>query len=82
MKAYRPDIDALRALSVALVVIFHVFPKYLSGGFIGVDVFFVISGYLITSNIQRSITDNKFSLLSFYQNRARRLYPCYMPLLP
>ena len=75
MKAYRPDIDALRALSVALVVIFHVFPKYLSGGFIGVDVFFVISGYLITSNIQRSITDNKFSLLSFYQNRARRLLP-------
>jgi peptidoglycan/LPS O-acetylase OafA/YrhL len=75
MKAYRPDIDALRALSVALVVIFHVFPKYLTGGFIGVDVFFVISGYLITSNIQRSITDNKFSLLRFYQNRARRLLP-------
>lgn len=75
MKAYRPDIDALRALSVSLVVIFHAFPKYLSGGFVGVDVFFVISGFLITKNIQGSLKDGSFSFLRFYQNRARRLLP-------
>ena len=75
MKAYRPDIDALRALSVTLVVIFHAFPLSLTGGFIGVDVFFVISGYLITQNIQGSIQNNSFSFLTFYQNRARRLLP-------
>lgn len=75
MKAYRPDIDALRALSVSLVVIFHAFPQYLTGGFIGVDIFFVISGYLITKNIQGSLQDNSFSFLTFYQNRARRLLP-------
>lgn len=75
MKAYRSDIDALRALSVSLVVIFHAFPQYLSGGFIGVDVFFVISGYLITKNIQSSLKDNSFSFLVFYQGRARRLLP-------
>jgi peptidoglycan/LPS O-acetylase OafA/YrhL len=75
MKAYRPDIDALRALSVSLVVIFHAFPLHLTGGFIGVDVFFVISGFLITKNIQGSIQDNTFSFLTFYQNRARRLLP-------
>lgn len=75
MKAYRPEIDALRALSVSLVVIFHAFPLFLTGGFIGVDVFFVISGYLITKNIQGSLQDNRFSFLTFYQNRARRLLP-------
>jgi peptidoglycan/LPS O-acetylase OafA/YrhL len=75
MKAYRPDIDALRALAVSLVVIFHAFPLLLTGGYIGVDVFFVISGYLITKNIQGSLQDNSFSFLTFYQNRARRLLP-------
>jgi peptidoglycan/LPS O-acetylase OafA/YrhL len=78
---YREDIDALRGLAVLLVVFYHAFPELLPGGFIGVDVFFVISGYLITSIIIFSINNNDFSLKEFYARRARRLFPALVTVL-
>ena len=72
---YRPDIDGLRAVAVLSVVIFHAFPEYLGGGFIGVDVFFVISGFLITSLILREQREERFSLRHFYARRIRRIFP-------
>ncbi len=72
---YRPDIDGLRAIAVLSVVIFHAFPEYLGGGFIGVDVFFVISGFLITSLILREQREERFSLKHFYARRIRRIFP-------
>ena len=72
---YRRDIDGLRALAVIPVMFFHAGFKAFSGGFVGVDVFFVISGYLITSIILHDQTRNKFSLLRFYERRARRILP-------
>lgn len=72
---YRPDIDGLRAIAILLVIIFHSgFPVF-SGGFIGVDVFFVISGFLITSIIEKEITENSFSFKNFYLRRIRRIIP-------
>ena len=67
---YRPDIDGLRAISVILVILFHA--KILKIGFIGVDIFFVISGFLITNIL---IDGKKFNILKFYERRARRLLP-------
>ena len=64
---YRADIDGLRALAVVLVVVFHAFPKTLSGGFVGVDVFFVISGYLITGIIREQKARGTFSLAHIYE---------------
>jgi len=78
---YRKDIDALRGLSVLLVVVYHAFPEILPGGFIGVDIFFVISGYLITSIIFLSIKNNDFSLREFYSRRIRRLFPALITVL-
>jgi peptidoglycan/LPS O-acetylase OafA/YrhL len=78
---YREDIDALRGLAVFLVVVYHAFPKLLPGGFIGVDVFFVISGYLITSIIFFSLNNNNFSLIDFYARRIRRLFPALATVL-
>ena len=72
---YRPDIDGLRAIAVLSVVVFHAFPEFLSGGFIGVDVFFVISGFLITSLILREQKEERFSLRIFYARRIRRIFP-------
>ena len=72
---YRPDIDGLRAVAVLLVILGHAFPQYVPGGFIGVDIFFVISGYLITSIILKEIADGEFSILRFYQRRIRRIFP-------
>ena len=72
---YRPDIDGLRALAVTLVVIFHFDLGPLSGGYIGVDVFFVISGFLITSLVQAEIVAGKFSFTRFWVRRARRILP-------
>ena len=73
--AYRPEIDGLRAFAVLSVVTFHAFPSWLRGGFIGVDVFFVISGYLITSNILRALDKNHFSFIKFFDRRIRRIFP-------
>ena len=72
---YRKEIDGLRALAVISVILFHAAPKTFSGGFIGVDVFFVISGYLITSIILHEHQRDKFSVLHFYERRARRILP-------
>lgn len=72
---YRPDIDGLRAIAVLSVLFYHAGINAFSGGFVGVDVFFVISGYLITSIIVREIRVNKFTLFGFYERRIRRIYP-------
>jgi peptidoglycan/LPS O-acetylase OafA/YrhL len=78
---YRPDIDGLRAVAVILVVLFHAFPDFCRGGFVGVDMFFVISGYLITGNILAGIGANKFSYLDFYARRFRRIVPALVIVL-
>jgi peptidoglycan/LPS O-acetylase OafA/YrhL len=72
---YRPEIDGLRAIAVLAVVMFHAFPSILKGGFIGVDVFFVISGYLISKNITAELASNTFSLSDFYHRRVKRIFP-------
>lgn len=72
---YRPDIDGLRAIAVLSVVIFHFQNTILPGGFVGVDVFFTISGYLMTGIILSSIQDNSFSIYKFYLSRAKRILP-------
>ena len=74
-KVYLPFIDGLRALAVLPVVFFHADFKLFEGGFVGVDVFFVISGFLITRLIIEDIENNKFSLSNFYFRRARRILP-------
>ncbi|WP_296702632.1 acyltransferase family protein [Thiocapsa sp. UBA6158] len=78
---YRSDIDGLRALAIAPVVLFHANIPGFSGGFIGVDVFFVISGYLITSIIEREIREGRFSLQGFYERRIRRILPALFAML-
>lgn len=72
---YRPEIDGLRALAVVPVILFHAGFSLFSGGFIGVDVFFVVSGYLITSIILKDLEAGKFSFTGFYERRARRILP-------
>jgi len=72
---YRADIDGLRAVAVLMVVFYHAFPDFISGGYIGVDVFFVISGYIITLKLLESIESKKFSIFDFYLKRIRRIYP-------
>jgi peptidoglycan/LPS O-acetylase OafA/YrhL len=72
---YRPDIDGLRAIAVLVVVGFHAFPEFFPGGFIGVDIFFVISGFLISSILLESLTLNTFSVWDFYGKRIRRIFP-------
>lgn len=75
MKKYRPEIDGLRALAVLPIILFHAGFNCFSGGFIGVDIFFVISGYLITSIILAELEAGKFSIVDFYERRARRILP-------
>jgi len=72
---FRPDINGLRALSIALVIAYHLAPGLAPGGFAGVDVFFVISGYLMTRIIQGGLADGRFSLRGFYLARLRRIWP-------
>ena len=74
---YRPAIDGLRALAIMSVFIFHLNHEWLPGGFVGVDVFFVISGFLITSVILNELGNNSFSLSSFYQRRIARILPAF-----
>ncbi|BBC73135.1 acyltransferase [Altererythrobacter sp. B11] len=72
---YRADIDGLRAIAVLAVVLFHLDPAKLTGGFAGVDIFFVISGFLIGGQIDAELAAERFSMASFYAKRIRRLYP-------
>ena len=78
---YRPDVDGLRAIAVMLVLNFHGFPQAMPGGFIGVDVFFVISGFLITGIIARELEQQRFSLVTFYIRRIRRIFPALVVVL-
>ena len=73
--AYRADIDGLRALAVLSVIVFHAFPAIMPGGFIGVDIFFVISGFLIGTIIFSSVEAGKFSYVEFYRRRILRIFP-------
>jgi peptidoglycan/LPS O-acetylase OafA/YrhL len=75
MMNYRREIDGLRALAVMPVILFHAGFETFSGGFVGVDVFFVISGYLITTIILSELAQGKFSIIKFYERRARRILP-------
>ncbi|HSD36544.1 MAG TPA: acyltransferase family protein [Rhodocyclaceae bacterium] len=78
---YRPDIDGLRALAVLSVMLFHFGATWLPGGFVGVDIFFVISGFLITAIIVREMDQGSFSFARFYQRRFRRIFPALWVVL-
>jgi peptidoglycan/LPS O-acetylase OafA/YrhL len=77
----RDDIDGLRALAVCLVLLVHSFPQYMPKGFIGVDIFFVISGFLITGILVRELHEGRFSLWSFYTRRVNRIFPALILVL-
>ncbi|SDP82995.1 Peptidoglycan/LPS O-acetylase OafA/YrhL, contains acyltransferase and SGNH-hydrolase domains [Ralstonia sp. 25mfcol4.1] len=78
---YRPDIDGLRAIAVLSVVAFHAFPHWMQGGFIGVDVFFVISGFLISTIIFQNLDKGTFSFFEFYARRVKRIFPALLIVL-
>ena len=78
---YRPDIDGLRALAIIPVVLFHAFPTITPGGFVGVDIFFVISGFLISGIILQGMQRGRFSFAAFYRNRVKRLFPALLVVL-
>ena len=80
-KQYRSDLDGLRAISILSVLGFHFFPSIFHGGFIGVDIFFVISGYLISTIIFKNLFINKFSFIEFYSRRIIRLFPALIIIL-
>lgn len=74
-REYRPDIDVLRAIAVLSVIFYHAHVPFFSGGYVGVSIFFVISGYLITGIIKRKLENGTFSFAEFYENRVRRIFP-------
>ena len=74
---YRPEIDGLRAIAIISVLLFHAKFAIFSGGYLGVDIFFVISGYLITTILLNDLSADKFSILNFYERRARRILPAF-----
>lgn len=79
---YRPDIDGLRAVAVVVALLFHAHIPPFRGGFIGVDIFFVLSGYLITSILYNDMMKGEFSLVDFYDRRIRRIFPALFVVLP
>jgi len=78
---YRPDIDGLRAVAVLGVIIYHAFPTALPGGFTGVDIFFVISGYLISGILYTGVKEENFSFVEFYARRVKRLFPALITVM-
>jgi hypothetical protein len=80
LTTYRADIDGLRAVAVLAVLAFHALPQVLPGGFVGVDIFFVISGYLISSILYSNLANQQFSLLDFYSRRIRRIFPALITI--
>ena len=78
---YRPDIDGLRAIAVLAVISFHAYPDRITGGFVGVDIFFVISGFLISGIVFRNLESKSFSYLDFYARRAKRIFPALLAVL-
>jgi peptidoglycan/LPS O-acetylase OafA/YrhL len=81
LKVVRTDIQALRTIAVSLVVLFHLWPNRMPGGFIGVDVFFVISGFLITKHILHEVEAGHFSVTGFWARRIKRLLPASFVVL-
>src|SRR3546814_5864379 len=81
MQRYRPDIDGLRALAILPVVLFHARIPGFSGGYVGVDVFFVISGFLIAGIIAGEIEEGRFTVARFYERRARRILPALFTVI-
>ena len=80
-RSYRPDIDGIRAIAILSVVLYHAGVPFLTGGFTGVDIFFVISGYLIGGHIFSEVRTGSFSYLRFYQRRAKRILPAFYAVL-
>ena len=78
---YRADIDGMRAVAVLSVLVYHGFPAWLPGGFVGVDVFFVISGFLISGIILTSLRNGTFTFADFYARRIRRIFPALFIVL-
>ena len=78
---YRADVDGLRAVAIMSVVGFHAFPYSVKGGFIGVDIFFVISGYLISTIIFENLARGTFSFAEFYGRRVKRIFPALFVVL-
>lgn len=78
---YRAEIDGLRAIAVISVIIYHLNANWLPGGFLGVDIFFVISGFLITGIIINEIQENRFSFKDFYTRRIKRIYPAFIAVM-
>jgi peptidoglycan/LPS O-acetylase OafA/YrhL len=81
MISYRSEVDGIRAIAIISVVLFHGLGSVFPGGYVGVDIFFVISGYLITSIILREMKDGNFTYLNFYARRARRILPALLPMI-
>jgi peptidoglycan/LPS O-acetylase OafA/YrhL len=78
---YRPDIDGLRAIAILLVLGFHAAPGWIPGGYVGVDIFFVISGFLITGLLLEDLEKREFSFAGFYTRRIRRIFPALIIVL-
>jgi peptidoglycan/LPS O-acetylase OafA/YrhL len=78
---YRADIDGLRGLAVVAVVVFHAFPSIAPGGFVGVDIFFVISGYLISRIVIEDLRRGTFTFSEFYYRRIRRIFPALIAVM-
>ncbi|MCG3667920.1 acyltransferase [Aliarcobacter butzleri] len=78
---YNSSIDGLRGVAISLVLLFHIWPKYFSFGYVGVDIFFVLSGYLITQIIYTKLESDTFDLKEFYRNRIRRIFPTLIVVL-
>ena len=78
---YLPYIDGLRSIAVMSVVLHHIWPTIVPGGYIGVDIFFVISGFLIAGILKREMQGGNFSFIFFYERRARRIFPALFAVL-